>query len=184
MQLRPDIQLQSAIKSMCDTVLPAIDANNQLALEQAQLVVATLQLVRQRLPLGYRFDCDELARLLHVAEELSECARGGEATDDARDALADTARGGADVLSRARAEPDELNAAVRSLRSHVGAVVQAVYEEGDLNSGEAVRKLILQSSEEQLLRERTWVLPQGWEPDPEALPPIEELLTKPGEARP
>lgn len=182
MQLRPDVQLQSMIKSLVDTVLPAIAPDNKLALEQAQLVVATLQLMQQRLPLAYRYDCDELARLLTLAEDLGECARGGDATDGARDGLAEAARAGDDVLARAKAEPDEVTAAVKVLRSTVGALVQAVFVEGDKNSCAAVRQWVLKSSGEQLKRERAWLIAQGWEPDPKALPPVEDLLQRVGAA--
>ena len=39
-----------------------------------------------------------------------------------------------------------------------------------------MKKATLAMSREQLLRERAWVITQGWEPDPKAVPPIEELL--------
>lgn len=38
-------------------------------------------------------------------------------------------------------------------------------------------KTVLVMSGEQLLRDRAWVSPQGWEPTPESVPPILHLLS-------
>jgi hypothetical protein len=39
-----------------------------------------------------------------------------------------------------------------------------------------MRGIVLAMSKEQLLRDRSWLLMQGWEPDPKSIPPIAELL--------
>lgn len=176
MQLRPDIQIQTVIKAMMDDVIPAMDQNNQLAMQSAQLTIGTLSLIAQHLPLEYRFDCDELARLLEAAATLKQQAAGGEETATALDTLARASTAGADVLARARAEPSEILQAIRELRSATGDTVRAVYAEGEEGTIAAVEATVLSSSKEQLLRDRSWLVMQGWEPDPEAVPAIDELL--------
>ena len=47
---------------------------------------------------------------------------------------------------------------------------------GDKAALALVESTILSLSKEQLLRDRSLMLPQGWEPDPKAVPAIEELL--------
>jgi hypothetical protein len=176
MQMRPDLQIQSMIKAMTDVVLPAVDPNNKLAQEQARLVVGMLSLLAGGLPLQYRFDRDELGRLVTLARDLEANSKGGSQTAAAVAALAAAREQAAQTWERARIEPAELLDAVRELRQLSGALVTAVCADGDSPSQAHTRDSVLASSKEQLLRDRSWLLAQGWEPDPKAVPPIEELL--------
>jgi hypothetical protein len=88
MQMRPALQIQSMIKAMMDVVLPAVDPSNKLALEQSRLVIGMLSLMAQQLPLQFRFDCDELSRLLKLAAALQHAARGGPQTTACIDSVA------------------------------------------------------------------------------------------------
>lgn len=167
MQLREDLQLQAAIRALVEVIAPAVDTGNAVAVEQTQIVIGMLQLMAARLPLRYRYDCDELARLVALCRAL-------EAHDDGR--LAQASAAGADVLARAQATPQELLAAIRNLRELSGAVVSEVFRDGDDATRAYVSKQVLAHAEQQLLRERAWFAPQGWELQPESLPDIESLL--------
>ncbi len=140
MQMRPAIQLQSIMKSMKDNVLPAIDPTNKLALEQAKLILGMLNIMSQRMDLEYRYDRDELERIIGFAAFLQRQAKVGPGTKAAQQALASASARGADVLDRARAEPSELVETIKTLRARVGAVVQAICAEGDPESKEALRE--------------------------------------------
>ena len=70
MQLRYEIALAAMMKSMTDVVIPAVDGKNDLAVQQANLVVGLLNLLAQQLPQQFRFDRDELQRLLVAREVL------------------------------------------------------------------------------------------------------------------
>lgn len=176
MQMRPALQIQTIIKAMVEDVLPALDQTNQLAMQSAQLTIGTLTLIAQHLPLEYRYDCDELARLLATAETLRPQAKGGERTSAALAELKEAGRLGAEVLDRARAEPSEILDAVHALRTATAETVRAVYAEGSEAAQGAVEKTVLAMSRDQLLRDRSWLLMQGWEPDPKAVPAIDTLL--------
>lgn len=178
MQMRPEVQIQSMIKALTDVVLPAIDPANKLAQEQSRLVIGMLGLMARQLPLQFRFDCDELARLLRFAEDLQHHAGTGAATDRSLARLAEQATAAKAVLARAQAGPDAVLLAVRSLREASGAVVTAAFQEADPAGRARVQESVLSMSEAQLLRDRSWLLSQGWEPDPKAIPPIESLLAQ------
>ena len=167
MQLREDLQLQTAIRALTEVVMPAVDSGNALAVEQLQVVIGMLHLLAARLPLRFRYDCDELARLLELCKALD--ANEGSA-------LARASVAGAAVLARAQADPAEVLQAIRELRSLSGALITAVYRDGDEASRTRVSHLVLAHADQQLLRERAWVAPQGWEIQPEKLPAIEDLL--------
>lgn len=167
MQLREDIQLKTALRALTEVILPAVDRDNALAIEQTQVVIGLLQLMASRLPLQFRYDCDELARLLTLCRALPD-------SEDA--ALAAAIDGGSAVLARARSGPDEVVHAIRELRAASGAVIGARYRDGDAATRAALSAQVLAHAEQQLLRERAWFTPQGWELDPDSVPAIEDLL--------
>lgn len=178
MQMRPQIQIQSVIKALSDVVLPAIDPNNKLAIEQGKLSIGLLALLAQQLPVQFQFDCDELGRLITTARELASQAAGGTSTQAARSALHDATRTADKVLEAAKASPADIEAEVRAMRVATGALITELHRDGDADSQQQVRKTVLAMSKEQLLRDRSMLLMQGWEPDPKAIPPLSELLIR------
>lgn len=176
MELRPALALQSVIKAMTDVVLPAVDPHNKLAQEQSRLVIGVLGLLATRLPLLYRYECDELSRFLVLADTLHSQTVGISDTQQALLNLTAVAAAGKDVLERARAEPAELEAANFELREKIGALVSVVYGKANATQRQAIGATVTAHASQQLLRERAWHVSQGWESDPTALPAIESLL--------
>ncbi|MBI2799322.1 MAG: hypothetical protein HYX63_03385 [Gammaproteobacteria bacterium] len=175
MQLRPDIILTSTIKSLSDVVAPAVDPHNKLAQEQIQIAIGLLRMLARRLPLEFRFDCDELKRLLGFAADLQRHANDAATCAPLAD-LALAANEGAEILRRAQADPRDVQNAVQRLRASSGTAVDVLYREESPIAKAAVKTLVLAHAAEQLLRDRAWVSAQGWEPHPEAVPPLEDLL--------
>ncbi len=176
MEMRPTIQILGMIKAMTEVVLPAVDPEHKMAQEQARLVIGMLQLMQQQLPLQFRYDRHELDRYVTLSAQLLQQLQGGARTQDAMTELSASAAEGARVLDRARAEPGELESAVFELRAKVGALVQAAGADGEPSAQEAVKKLILDAAQEQLERERSWLISLGYEADPSLVPPIERLI--------
>eukprot|EP00456_Euglypha_rotunda_P004953 TRINITY_DN10837_c0_g1_i5.p1 TRINITY_DN10837_c0_g1~~TRINITY_DN10837_c0_g1_i5.p1 ORF type:complete len:183 (-),score=29.75 TRINITY_DN10837_c0_g1_i5:403-951(-) len=176
MEMRPQLQIQTIIKAISEDVIPALDQTNQLAMQSAHLAIGTLTLISQHLPLEYRYDCDELARLVSTADILRSQAHGGEATSRAVAGLKEATRVASDVLERARADPSEILASIRALRAATADTVRAVYGEGSEATQSAVEGTVLALSKDQLLRDRAWLIIQGWEPDSKAVPAIDTLL--------
>lgn len=170
MQLRPEIQIQSMIKAMLEVVLPAVDPANELAIQQAQLVVGHLSIFAQRLPLQYRYDRDALDRLVALAADLREAGA------DSDGALGQAATRGSNVLDRAQADPAELVQAARALTEAMDGSIRRVFSSGDEASQARVEKVTLAMSREQLLRDRAWLIMQGWEPDPASVPAIDTMI--------
>lgn len=178
MQMRPEIQIASVIKAMKDVVMPAIDPANKLAVEQSQLIVGLLSLLRTQLPVQFRFDRDELGRLFSCAETLKEIPATGSGVKAALDKLTASSAAAAAVLERCRLDPAELTISVRDMREAMGSVVSAVAGASDPGAQLRVEKIILAMSKDQLLRDRSLMKMQGWEADPASLPDIEELLSR------
>ena len=176
MQMRPALQIQSMIKAMTDVVLPAVDPANKLAQEQSRLIIGTLHLLAQQLPLQFRFDCNELSRLLKLAGALQQAAQGGRETSACVETMMSAASAAGRTLGLAKAGPEAIELAVRDLRAATSMVVKVMYHEGKDAAIKQVEGAVLAASKDQLLRDRSWVLAQGWEPDPAAVPKIQELL--------
>jgi hypothetical protein len=176
MDLRPVFQINTLIKAMTDVVLPAVDAENKMAQEQAQLIIGTLNLLAQRLPLTYRYERDELARFLAFADTLQ--IQAGDLPDAAQalHALKASTETGSDVLDRARAEPCELEAANFDLREKIGALITTIYTGNETSKLKHISATVTAHAREQLLRERAWLIAQGWESDPKSIPAIETLI--------
>lgn len=178
MQMRLEVQIAAMIKAMTDVVIPAVPADNKLAAEQARLVVGMLGLMARQLPLQYRFDRDELRRLLATAGALEALDLGGGAAAAAARALAASSEEAARTLSRCAGDPDELRQAVRQLRAALCALADGLDDTVPAPGRRALEDALLAMTREQTLRERALVKSQGWEADPDAIPEIEELLAK------
>lgn len=176
MDIRPEIQIQSMIKAMVDVVLPAVDPDHKMAQEQARLIIGTLQLVARRLPVSYRYDCDELRRYIGLAVALVGCGAAAVDPQLLKDIDRLTARG-AQLLERPCVEPMELERAAFELRAAVSQAVQVACAAGTPQIRQVVRRLVLESSKVELQRERALVMDMGFESDPARRPPpIEEQL--------
>ena len=176
MELRAEIQIKSMIKALTDVVLPAVDPVNQLAVEQTRLVIGMLSLMATQLPVQYQFDRDELTRLLDCARGLLTEQASEPAYANALQQLAERHRAGAEVLERALIDPATLLQAVHELRAATSDLVAAVPATHDAALIGRVEGAVMAAAKEQLLRDRSLLLPQGWELDPGAIPSIESLL--------
>src|SRR3546814_7087632 len=102
-----DLQLQAAIKALSDTVGPAIDPADKVASEQLHLVIATLGMVRERLPAQRRF----IRRLLEDAAAIAGAVNASEHDDRLAEAV---------VVARAALADPELEAHELEIgRAHV-----------------------------------------------------------------
>jgi hypothetical protein len=176
MQMRPEIQITSMIKALTDVVIPAIDPVNKLAIEQSRLIVGLLNLMASQLPVQVKFDRDELARLATCSRTLiaTVSADSGIRTAIAQlETCTDTALG---LLERNALTPADLVGGVRKLKAAVGTLVTVAAASTDIDAQLRIERIVLTMSKEQLLRDRSLMKLQGFEPNPAALPEIMQLL--------
>ncbi len=176
MQMRPEIQITSMIKAMSDVILPAVDPNNKLAIEQSQLVIGMLSLMARQLPIQYRFDCDELERLLVSARRMKDVPASERDVETAQERLRGAESAGANVLARCKVDPAELLSSIRELQESLGGIVRSLGETSDTAAQLKAERVILDMSREQLLRDRSMLVMQGFERDPASVPSLESLL--------
>lgn len=165
--------LRSAIRAMNEVVLPAVDRGHPLALEQATLVTKILQLLEQRLPMWPARVRLELQRQLTLAHALAGDARAvspavAEALDDAA-ARADA------VAADRDATPAACDQAARELGGLAALLVEAAAHV-DTALRRRVESAVVAAADPVFTLQRAWFLPQGWEPDPRAVPSLEQML--------
>lgn len=176
MQLRPEVQIASMIKAMKDVVIPALGNGNKLASEQAGLIVGMLHQMNAQLPMQFRFDRDELSRLIGTTDELLALQVADGSALQALQALGGQRSSAQQVLQDCQGDPADLRTAVFALKERVCSVIDALAGSSDVDNQLKVEKIVSNMSKEQLLRDRALVKTQGWEPNPAAVPPLEELL--------
>lgn len=156
-----DLQLAVVIKALRDVVAPAVDPANKLAIEQLHLSIATIGLVQRGLPLAHARARRELLNAIALAEAVADaggCADHGPAQAALADPAADEAR---------------LDGERRDLLAVVEAAVAAA---AGTARETAVARAVIAASKPQCDLARAWCAPSGFEVEPDALPPLDELL--------
>lgn len=166
--------LNAARRSMEEMILPALEAANPLAREQAQLVIQALGFIERQLPYLHAKDRAEMLGYAAIAREVLAIDLSG----------ADQAAAGAlkQALEAAeRLEADEnppsrnLQQTVTQLTDALGALTRSL---GGLPAQNKmrVRKAIVLGSERVLDIHRAFFLPTGFDKAAAALPPLATLL--------
>jgi len=151
-----DVQLAAVAKALADNVMPAVDAGNPMAVEQLQLALATLGIVRQRLPDLHAYLRRDLTEAIALARRIGADVGEGEA-----------------VLASPESSPQQIEAEVRTLKEAITARIDAA--RGTPQEA-AVAAAVLDAADPAIMRWRAWASGMGFEPDPAALPSLAQLL--------
>jgi hypothetical protein len=168
-----DLRLRAMAKALSEVVLPAIDPANRAAVEQAGIVLASLELVRQQVDFAHWYEAAELISLCGLARGIGEVVEPGAAANLRAEAAA-----GLEMSRRWDLSLTTLRDASAALRELICGAVENACERADASAQAAVRALVLKHSEEQLGRERAYVAGTRWDIFPDTLQTIEASLPK------
>ena len=160
-----DLRLDSMLRAMTTIVLPAIDPANNLAREQASLVVAQIAMMQQqwdKLDAYARLCISDIERVIAALE-----IRGGPVTEAA----------GADLDAldfSARFPPNQI---YRKAMAALENLVRAVEVDGDTAFRRALHRAVLLFGNRQAERDRAWFAMSGFDVNAKDRPTIEELLS-------
>jgi hypothetical protein len=168
--------LQAAARAMEEVVIPALDPEHPLAREQAHLVARYLALFSQRLDLIGARNRFELQRYLEIARDLRDDAH--EVSPSIGDALDRAIADGMALRDEVSTLPSQWQAAARELAAVLTALVRTASTGASVHR-RRIEERVLDGSRPLLEMQRAWFLPQGWELDSDALPPIQALLGPP-----
>lgn len=173
--------LRAAIKSLRDTVAPAVDPTDPQAAEQLRLTIDFLDFLRTRLYDVHARHRYELEHQMIVARSLLGDAHhvSDRAGDAMIRALSAAAAAHADAATHTRdlqAASDVLWGSVRSLVREAATAPEEVQER--------ISAQVLSGMEPLVELESSWYLPFGFEPDPESVAPLADLLAGPSDVTP
>ncbi|MCW5653895.1 hypothetical protein [Hydrogenophaga sp.] len=162
--------LMAAARAMEQVVLPAVDKGHPLAMEQATLVTRFLKLFGQRWLHGHERNRFELGHYADLAEALQADAQ--QVSPAVAQAMAEAQLAARRSLDSADAATSELQARAQALAGVVTALVRTAQRVAH-PARDRIERAVLEASAELLRMQRAWFLPQGWEPDPAAIPTLE-----------
>ena len=163
----PTIRIQSVMRTLEHLIFPAVDPSNSLAIEQCGLVLAQLRMLIRHVPhIGqYHALCRD--DLVATVEGLPS-AGGGTATRSAASRL-HAACEQAPSLGDASAAYHQLGFALEGL-------MRVAVEDGAPEYRRAVDAAVLAFSHRQSRRERSWFQDAGFDPYPDTLPDLAEMV--------
>jgi hypothetical protein len=170
---RTDNQLRACIKALEDVIGPALDPADAQAAEQHFLVTDYLRHLRGHLDhLGERTRFDTVHHL-RIAKAIVGDA--GIVAPAAADALHEAIGDSETVLQLAGAPTGEVKAAAARLAA---AIRRTIRDAAEADSGVRTRieRRVLEFSSEKIEFDRAWHLPQGLEPDPASVVPLDRAL--------
>ncbi len=160
-----DLQLQSAIKALQDIVGPAVDPGNKMAAEQLHLTIATLAMVRLRLPMARRFTRRLLEDDVQMAGEVVNLLP----PDSLGKQLA--------VARAALLSPELETGELEDIRAELNrTLASAISKIENPVTAAAIGKIVLEAAKRPIELHRAWCLPSGFEAYPDQIAPLETLL--------
>ena len=165
-----DNDFRAAAKALMDVVAPAIDPQNPLARQQLKLVVDWLDFYRSRLPYNQDRERLELAVQLGSARAIASAAPA-----DAVSALGAAIEAADVVHARLGPRPVEVRAVTARLEDEISALVRRSPGFAE-PARRSIERIVVRDAKTLLDAQRAWFLPQGIEPDPDTLPPLEHAL--------
>ncbi len=169
----PD-RFDSMVQTLADIVIPAIDADNDLAREQAQLVIAHLTMIKSQLPYADRFDREELEDAITLAEKMLQLAKGGDVTRAAADALGQAVKAANPLDPITRCEANRaVNAASEDL-------VRAVRIDGAGDAASRIAQIVIEDANRKVMRDRIWFQDSGFDAERASLPGLGSLFSENG----
>jgi hypothetical protein len=165
--------LRAAVIAMNEIVIPAVDPNHPLAREQAKIVSGLLAMLSTRLPHLHARAVFELVHYQDVAAAVHDDAT--EVSPSLARELSAMSGKADDLLSSARTATLDLREAAGRLAQVVTALVRAAGR-SESPAARRIEATVLDRAKTLLDGQRSWFLPQGWETDPGAVPPIDEAL--------
>lgn len=153
--------------------MPAIDPANRMAMEQAGVILGTLDLLREQIDFAHWYEAADLMSLCNLAADL-EAVPGLQVAMG----LAAVRTHGAGLATRWDVALPPLREASAALRDAISLTVEAAFAQSDDAIRSTVQRLVLDQSRDQLGRERAFVAGTKWDGFPETLQTIDASLRR------
>lgn len=166
-------RLNNLIKAMEKTIAPAIDSENDLAREQAALVIGHLKMLDQQWDGLYLFEKGCFDNMRSLAVRLTAGAAGGATTLAAADELVSLIDS---LPSTLPLSVKQINRLTCQIGLAVDALINGAYKDGSNDYQSLLTNTVLDYNSKQSARERVWFRANNLDPDPSDLCSMEEML--------
>ncbi len=153
-----DNTLAATIRSLRSVVVPAVDTSHPLAVEQAGLILETLQMLRAQLPERRARALRELERYASMADQVLSAA---EWPSNLEERLDEQLRAARSVSTSVSADINEIGDAAAALASTVCDSVRTA-RAFDNQTRTRIDHIVLKASQPVLDDELSWFAHQGW----------------------
>ena len=168
--------LNAAARALDEVIFDAVDPGHPLAREQTRLVSKYLKLLHSRLEYAYDRNRFELSHYTDLAADL--LADAGMLSPAIATAIGSAVEEGRRLRDLPGARAPALQAAAQRLAAIIAALIRTAAS-ADPALRRRIEAAVLVASKSLLDAQRSWFLPQGWEPDPAVVPPIEGAFALP-----
>lgn len=152
-----DERLASVVRALTDVVIPSLPPEAGLALEQIQLSIGHVQIIRAQLDAMPAYEQEELADVLLIGRAL-QGLEGGAETRAANAELGNAIAGGAEVKG-----PAESRKARNAIHDAITRLVRAISADGTNASRNALSRIIIEKEKARATKDRHWFAPFGFD---------------------
>jgi hypothetical protein len=165
-----DDRLSSMLRAMQEVILPALPAQESLAVEQAHLLLGHIALLREQLDRLSQYEQVEAASLVDLASKLVERAQGGAQT------MAQVGALEAVLARQVPQEPCARRAFTEALSIAIEGLIEASGEDGSAAFLAVSTACVLNCGNSISQRDRSWFKSTGFERADVALAPFDSWL--------
>lgn len=167
-----DTRLFSMIGAMTGVVIPALDASNGFAKEQAALVVGHLQVLRSQQPVADEFEQLDYNRSRSLARDLLGQAEGGTEVTAAAERLRAVLEGPTPFTM------DQLRRAQDELASTIAELITAGGVDGTAAFVGASTRTVLDQERRHAVRLRSFFSMMGYEDGSSSISTLDEMMNE------
>ena len=156
-----ELRIRTMMRALTEVIIPAIDSQNPLAMEQANLLLGHLQVLNQHQGREKQIEEIEHSALNELSHSLVEVCDGGHTTSAALSTIRELPQG---------VNTDELAHAIEELVISIGV-------DGSIPCKRKCKKLVIEHARSSVLRARIWFKSMNFDHNPDVLPSTESLFT-------
>ncbi|MET0987618.1 MAG: hypothetical protein ABW034_19660 [Steroidobacteraceae bacterium] len=170
-------RLQSMLRSMTEVIIPALNRDDQLAHDQAQILLGNLRLLSDQADRTYEYDMVELREYVALLKELTRIVQGGRQTTARKEAALGTLAEAEPIAALPIPEHQLLAARLTGVKAAVDALISAIYADGEPTCRKAAVAVVLSQAASQNRRERAWFRSAGFDSALNEVPSLDEVLS-------
>ena len=172
-----DHYVLSCIRALRETVIPAIDATDSFALEQAHLVIGLLTLIGDHWDKTYLMERMELGLNRELVIELLAAAEGGDLTQAASAVARRVCNAAGDTVTAA-VEQRAINESNRGLQGAIKALLDACNADGTARFREQSLIVVIAHTRKTSQLGRVWFANTRLDPEWSNLPSVDSVLQR------